>query len=87
MIAVTRSVLGDFAGAQEIVRGMREPESRVWPLWNITSMLAEAGRENEAVTIAEDEDSPQPKLYALLGTAQGLLTRAASEAQASTAKK
>jgi tetratricopeptide (TPR) repeat protein len=87
MIAVTRSVLGDFAGAQEIVRSMPEPESRVWPLWNLTSMLAEAGRENEAVTLAEDEDSPHPKLYALLGTAQGLLTRAASEEQASTAKK
>ncbi len=87
MIAVTRSVLGDFAGTQEIVRSMPEPESRVWPLWNLTSMLAEAGRENEAVTLAEDEDSPHPKLYALLGTAEGLLTRAASEEQASTAKK
>lgn len=77
MIAVARSALGDFAGAQEILRSMPEPESRVWPLWNLTSMLAEAGRENEAVTLAEDEDSPLPKLYALLGTAQGLLTRAA----------
>lgn len=87
MLAVTRSVLGDFAGAQEIVRSMPEPGSRVWPLWNLTSMLAEAGRENEAVTLAEDEDSPLPKLYALLGTAEGLLTRIVSEEQASTARK
>jgi hypothetical protein len=87
MLAVTRSVLGDFAGAQEIVRSMPEPGSRVWPLWNLTSMLAEAGRENEAVTLAEDEDSPLPKLYALLGTAEGLVTRIVSEEQASTARK
>lgn len=86
MIAVTRSVLGDFAGAQEIIKSMPESESRVWPLWNLTSMLAEAGRENEAVTLAEDENAPLPKLYALLGTAQGLLTRVASEAQASARK-
>jgi tetratricopeptide (TPR) repeat protein len=87
MIAVARSVLGDFAGAQAIIRSMPEPESRVWPLWNLTSMLAEAGRDNEAVTLAEDEDSPLPKLHALLGTADGLLTRVASEEQASTARK
>jgi tetratricopeptide (TPR) repeat protein len=86
MIAVTRSVLGDFAGAQEIVRSMPEPESRVWPLWNLTSMLVEAGREHEALTIAEDEDSPLPKLYALLGTAQGFLARVPSEEQASAAR-
>ena len=87
MIAVTRSVLGDFAGAQEIVRSMPEPESRVWPLWNLTSLLADAGRQNEAVTLAEHEDSALPKLYALLGTAQGVLSHIASEEQASTARK
>ena len=86
MIAVTRSVLGDFAGAQEIIRSMPEPTSRVWPLWNLTSMLAEAGRENEAVALAEHENAAVPKLHALLGTAQGLLTRVASEEQASARK-
>jgi tetratricopeptide (TPR) repeat protein len=86
MTAVTRSVLGDFAGAQEIIRSMPEPESRVWPLWNLTSMLADAGRENEAVTLAERENAPLPKLYALVGTAQGLLTHAASEEEASAKK-
>jgi hypothetical protein len=86
MIAVTRSVLGDFAGAQEIIRSMPEPESRVWPVWNLTSMLAEAGRENEAVALAEDENAPPPKLHALLGTAQGLLVHVASEEQASARK-
>jgi hypothetical protein len=43
--------------------------------------------QDEALTLAEDEDSPLPKLYALLGTAQGLLTRIVSEEQASTARK
>lgn len=86
MIAVTRSVLGDFAGAQEIIQSMSEPESRVWPLWNITSMLSEADRQNEALTLAEGENAPYPKLYALLGTAEGLLTRIASEQQAAASK-
>jgi tetratricopeptide (TPR) repeat protein len=78
MIAVTRSILGDFVGAEEIIRSMPGPESRVWPLWNLTSMLTEAGRETEALALAEDENAPLPKLYALLGTAQGFLARVAS---------
>jgi tetratricopeptide (TPR) repeat protein len=85
-IAVTRATLSDFAGAEEIIKSMPEPESRVWPLWNLTSMLTEAGRETEALTLAEDENAPLPKLHALLGTAQGLLTRVASEEQASASK-
>jgi tetratricopeptide (TPR) repeat protein len=86
MIAVTRAILGDFAGAEEIIKSMPEPESRVWPLWNLTSMLTEAGRETEALTLAEDENAPLPKLHALLGTAQGLLTRVASKERASASK-
>jgi len=86
MIAVTRAILGDFAGAEEIINSMPEPESRVWPLWNLTSMLTEAGRETEALTLAEDEKAPLPKLHALLGTAQGLLTRVASKERASASK-
>jgi len=86
MIAVTRAILGDFAGAEEIIKGMPEPESRVWPLWNLTSMLTEAGRETEALTLAEGENAPLPKLHALLGTAQGLLTRVASKERTSASK-
>jgi hypothetical protein len=86
MIAVTRAILGDFAGAEEIINSMPEPESRVWPLWNLASMLTEAGRETEALTLAEDENAPLPKLHALLGTAQGLLTRVASKERASANK-
>jgi tetratricopeptide (TPR) repeat protein len=86
MIAVTRAIFGDFAGAEEIIKSMPEPESRVWPLWNLTSMLTEAGRETEALTLAEDENAPLPKLHALLGTAQGLLTRVASKERTSASK-
>ena len=86
MIAVTRAILGDFAGAEEIINSMPEPESRVWPLWNLTSMLTEAGRETEALTLAEDENAPLPRLHALLGTAQGLLTRVASKERTSASK-
>ena len=86
MIAVTRAIFGDFAGAEEIIKSMPEPESRVWPLWNLTSMLTEAGRETEALTLAEDENAPLPRLHALLGTAQGLLTRVAFKEQASASK-
>ena len=86
MVAVTRAILGDYFGAEEIIRSMPEPESRVWPIWNLTSMLTEAGRETEALTLAEGENAPFPKLHALLGTAQGLLTRVASEEGASARK-
>jgi len=39
MIAVTRAILGDFAGAEEIIKSMPEAESRVWPLWNLTERV------------------------------------------------
>jgi tetratricopeptide (TPR) repeat protein len=84
MVAVTRATLGDFAGAEEIIKSMPEAESRAWPLWNLAEMLTEAGRENEALSLAEGEAAPLPKLHALLGTAQGLLTRVASKERAST---
>lgn len=73
-VAVARSVTGDYAGAEEIIQGIK-PESRVWPLWNLTSMLAEAGRTDEALTLAENQNSAHAKAYALLGTAQGILDR------------
>jgi hypothetical protein len=59
-------MLGDFAGAQEIVQNMAEPESRIWPLWNITSMMSEAGRADEALALAENQDSAYLKAYAPL---------------------
>jgi len=83
MIAVTRALLGDFAGAQQIVQNMAEPESRVWPLWNITSMLVEAGHTQEALALAENQDAAYPKAYALLGAAQGMLNRVDAETAAS----
>jgi hypothetical protein len=50
-------------------------------------MLAEAGRTNEAFSLAEDQDSPYAKTYALLGTAQGIMERVESEQKASAGRK
>jgi tetratricopeptide (TPR) repeat protein len=85
-IAVTRAILKDFAGAQQIVRSMTDLESRMWPLWNITSMMVDAGQTQEAIALAEDQDSAYPKAYALLGTASGILDRLEVEAKARAGK-
>ena len=81
-IAVTRALLGDFAGALQIVRDMTKPEARVWPLWNITSFMVAAGHRQEALFLAESEEVPHPKAYALLGTAQGILGHMEAEQKA-----
>jgi tetratricopeptide (TPR) repeat protein len=86
-IAVTRAVLGDFAGAQQIVRDMSEPEARAWPLWNITSLMVRAGHTQEALALAENQDAAYPKAYALLGAADGILNRLESEEKTRTGKK
>jgi hypothetical protein len=36
-------------------------------------MMVAAGRKDEALALARTEDSPRPKVYALLGVASGLL--------------
>jgi tetratricopeptide (TPR) repeat protein len=86
-IAVTRALLGDFAGAQQIVQEMTKPESRVWPLWNITSFMVRAGHTQVALALAENQDAAYPKAYALLGAAQGILNRLESEERAHTGKQ
>jgi hypothetical protein len=82
LIAVTRALLKDFSGAQESVANMNEAASRVWPLWNITAMMAKAGDVQRALSLAANEQAAHPKAYALLGTAQGILERAEAEAKA-----
>lgn len=78
-IAVTRAMLNDFGGAQQIVYEMTEQESRVWPLWNITSMMVSTGHKEEALALAENENAAYPKTYALLGVATGILDRLEAE--------
>jgi hypothetical protein len=85
-IAVTRAILNDFAGAQQIVYDMTEQESRVWPLWSITSMMVGAGHKQEALALAESQDAAHPKAYALLGTATGILDRLEAETKACAGK-
>nr|HEV7953616.1 hypothetical protein [Candidatus Acidoferrales bacterium] len=86
-IAVTHGILGEFAAAERIVNGLSKPESRTWPLWNITEYLASAGRVQEAVELAESQDEPEAKAYALLGTSTGIMDRIADEEKARTGKK
>jgi len=74
LIAVTRGVLGDFPGAQQIISELRDEHS-VWPLWNLTGQLVEAGRTSEAVALAHAQEFPRARAYALLGTATSMLGR------------
>lgn len=78
-IAVTRGLVGDIRGALEIVAGMKNGQSRVWPLWNLTGMMVKAGDTRGALALAESQDAPQAKAYALLGVAQGMLDQIEAE--------
>lgn len=72
VIAVTRGILGDFPGARQIVSELKDGHA-VWPLWNLTEQLVEAGRKSDAVTLAHAQEFPRARAYALLGTATTML--------------
>ncbi|HXW89386.1 MAG TPA: hypothetical protein VEK33_02465, partial [Terriglobales bacterium] len=61
-IAVTRGMLRDFGTAEEMIGRMKDAD-KVWPLWNLTEMLVHAGREAEAISLAECQSAPYPKAY------------------------
>ena len=87
LIAVTRAALGNFAGSIEILQGL-DDKQRTWPLWNITMWMTEAGKKNEALALAHAQDGPNPRAYALLGTASGLIAAAeAASRKASSSKQ
>ena len=79
-IANTRVDLGDIAEAKKILHRL-SPEGRTWPLWNITTTLAESGDRAGALALANEETEPQPKAYALLGTATGIRHRMKAETE------
>ena len=78
-IAVTRGILHDFPSALAILAELSDPEARVWPVWNLTMLMVEAGKTSEALELARDEEAALPKAYALLGTASGLLDQIEAE--------
>jgi hypothetical protein len=84
-IAVTRGMLNDFAGAEEMIATM-EDSSKVWPLWNLTEMLVRSGREEEAIALANLQTAAHPRAYALLGTATAMLDKQAAEKIAEATK-
>jgi tetratricopeptide (TPR) repeat protein len=67
-IAVTRGYLGDFQNAIDIISSL-DAKSKPWPLWNLTEMMLEAGQKEQALTLAEMQDTPHARAYALLGIA------------------
>jgi tetratricopeptide (TPR) repeat protein len=71
LIALTRGMLDDFSGAEATISHM-DDGARVWPLQNLTGMLVRAGRETEAISLAESQTAPHPKASALLGIATAL---------------
>lgn len=79
-IATTRVKLGDMAGAKKVLQQL-SPDGRTWPLWSITTTLAESGDKASALALTNEEKEPQPKAYALLGTATGILHRMKAEAK------
>ena len=81
VVAVTYGLLGDFARAEEILSLLQNPESRSWPLWNLTRFLVQRERTQEAMALVDEEQWALPKTYALLGTAEGLLDRTESDAK------
>ena len=70
-IAVTRGVLGDFSGARQLLLELKDEHS-VWPLWNLTEQLVAAGRSGEALALANAQQFPQARAYALLGAASAM---------------
>jgi hypothetical protein len=80
--AVTYGLIGDFGSAERILSSIQEPEARQWPLWNLTRLLVNRERTQEAVALAQQEEAALPRAYALLGTAEGILDRVESDAKA-----
>lgn len=87
VVAVTYGLLGDFLNAEGLLHSLRDPEKRLWPLWNLTHFLVNNGHTQEALELAKSEENALPKAYALLGTAMGLLDRAEAEAKAAHEKR
>jgi hypothetical protein len=71
-IAVTRAILGDFAGAIEISANLNQDEN-AWVLQNLTAMMVDAGEEIEAIALAEKQDVPYLKASAFLGISRQLI--------------
>jgi tetratricopeptide (TPR) repeat protein len=85
-IAGMRVELGEIAEAKKILQRL-SPEGRTWPLWNITTTLAESGDKAGALALADEETEAQPKAYALLGTATGIFHHLKAEAEKETKKQ
>jgi len=71
-VAIARGMMGDFAGAADIIEDL-DAQDRFSPLWSLTEYMVEAGKKEEALTLARSQDAPLPRAYALLGIGAELL--------------
>jgi hypothetical protein len=71
-VAAARARMGDFAGALEIING---PEllNKAWPLACLVQGMVEAGKKDEALTLARSQDAPLARADALLQIARSLM--------------
>jgi tetratricopeptide (TPR) repeat protein len=71
-IAVGRGMTGDIAGALEVLDRMAERD-RWWAVESLSAILVHAGREPEAIALAEGQQTAYPKATAYLGIASQLI--------------
>jgi tetratricopeptide (TPR) repeat protein len=80
-IAVTQGMLGDLPLAIETANAVEDDTHKAWALWNLTEMMVEAGKKDEALELARNQTAPHPKAYALAGIAQGVLEQMKARAK------
>jgi hypothetical protein len=71
-VAAARARMGDFAGALEIIDG---PDilNKAWPLSCLVQGMVEAGKKDEALSLARSQDVPLARADALLQIARSLM--------------
>jgi len=73
-ISVVRSMMGDFAGALEIINGP-DIQRKVWPLESLVEYMVIAGKKDDALTLARSQNGPEERLNCLQWIAETLMFR------------
>jgi hypothetical protein len=71
MVAAARARMGDFAGALEIINSA-VILNKAWPLACLVQGMVEAGKKDEALSLARSQDVPLARADALLQIARSL---------------
>lgn len=86
LISVAKGLLAEFSKAIADINKM-DDKSRVWPLWNLTRMMVNAGKKDEAIALAKRQRAPHARAYALLGTADALIEQIDAAQKSKPAKQ